>query len=100
MPDRCPYRTCTSGRGGGLRSEALGLALGDVRPAGALLASLETSRDALSLEDCRRLAWHGWIVDDARMDEPERTADSLLLVAERCPTDARIERARLVAVAA
>src|SRR5690606_7710065 len=77
-------------------AEALDLALGDVRPAGALRASLETSRDALSLEDCRRLAWHGWIVDDARMDEPERTADSLLLVAERCPTDARIERARLV----
>jgi thioredoxin-like negative regulator of GroEL len=74
--------------------------LGEVRPVGELLSALEASAQPLSREDCRRLAFNAWALDDATVESAGRIAGALHRAAERCPMDARMERARLITVAA
>ena len=77
-------------------AEMLDLVLRDVRPVGAILGpSGETA--PLSTDDCRRLAYNGWGLGDEAGPE---IAALLARAAERCPADAKLERARLTAIAA
>ncbi len=80
-------------------AEVLDLALGDVRPVAELLASMQGSAAPLDREDCRRLAYNGWDFDGTPA-ELSTTSSQLQLAVQRCPADARVERARLIAFAA
>jgi hypothetical protein len=77
-------------------AEMLDLVLRDVRPVGALLGSREDRAEPLLLDDCRRLAYNGWGLGD---EEGAEIAALLARAAERCPADAKLERARLTAIA-
>jgi protein disulfide-isomerase len=77
-------------------AEMLDLVLSDVRPVSTLLGSLEDRADALPADDCRRLAYNGWGLGD---EEGPEVAALLVRAVERCPADAKVERARLTAIA-
>lgn len=83
-------------------AEVLDLALGDVRPARALLDAEASAGTALGAGDCRRLAYNAWTLDEAWTLHPE-SLDTLALALDRaarqCPADARVERARLHLIA-
>lgn len=95
-------------------AEALDVALAERRPVAAILAGLgepgsepvgaarpgagvNPNPAALSAEDCRRLAYHGW---SAEVDvDPATRSRALGAAAARCPAEAAIERARLTILA-
>jgi thioredoxin-related protein len=77
-------------------AEMLDLVLRDVRPVSALLGSLDEHAPALSADDCRRLAYNGWGLGD---EEGPEIAALLARAIDRCPAAARLERARLTAIA-
>ncbi|HEX6998997.1 MAG TPA: thioredoxin family protein [Gammaproteobacteria bacterium] len=80
--------------------DMLDLVLGDVRPIDALLEAAREGK-ALAREDCKRLAYNGWgLEDDPAPDAGAARADALAAAAAACPEDAAVERARLLAVAA
>lgn len=85
-------------------AEVLDLALGQVRPAHEVLAALDQDgATQLSLEDCRRLAFNGWQLEDDWLYRPETLAPqahALERAAKRCPAKAQTERARLEVLAA
>jgi thiol-disulfide isomerase/thioredoxin len=77
-------------------AEVLDLALENARPMQEIFASLQAnSNSALSLDDCRRLAFNGWILD-RRADDPGPLASALSRAAARCPKDAQLEHDRLI----
>ncbi|MBN1236888.1 MAG: thioredoxin family protein [Gammaproteobacteria bacterium] len=80
-------------------TDVLDLALSDTRPLRDVLASLAMTSGPLPTADCRRLAFNGWGLDDS-VSAGGRLAAALAGAAGRCPADARVERARLTAVAA
>ena len=99
-PDRTELARISGGMDLSLYGESLDLALGDVRPAQALLAALKTSSGSLSRDDCRRLAYNAWeALDTATGAASAQRAEDLERAAERCPVDARLERARLTIAA-
>jgi len=79
-------------------ADMLDLVLADVRPIGELLDGVASMDGTLSREACRRLAYNGWGLEEPAAG-PARMAELLDAAAERCPADAREERARLVAIA-
>lgn len=80
-------------------AEVLDLALGDVRPVAEILASLQAEAVPLARADCQRLAFNGWEFAGTPA-QISLTATQLQRAAQRCPADALIERARLIAFAA
>ncbi len=72
----------------------LDLALSDTRPVAQILATLDTSKEKLSADDCRRLAYHGFVLETAAV-EYTRLANLMWQAAERCPEALSVERARL-----
>ena len=99
-PDRTELERISGGMDLSLYGEALDLALGDVHPAEELLATLGTSSAALSRDDCRRLAYNAWFLDREASAASAQLAEHLARAAERCPADAKVERARLYVAAA
>lgn len=88
--------------GGGMDLEAyadaLDVGLADRRPIAAILAALERPDAAdLPLEDCRRLAFHGWGAEVG--GDPAARARGFEQAIERCPATASLERARLALLA-
>ncbi|HEY8521918.1 MAG TPA: thioredoxin family protein [Gammaproteobacteria bacterium] len=84
-----------------LYDDMLDLVLGDVRPIDALLEAATHDGAALARDDCKRLAYNGWgLEDDPPPAEGIARAEALAAAAAACPADARVERARLLAVAA
>jgi hypothetical protein len=87
-------------------AEALDVALAERRPVAAVLASVDEAGSgpagaaragALSSEDCRRLAYHGWSAEvDVDLASRSRALEN---AAARCPAEAAIERARLTILA-
>lgn len=99
-PDRSELERISGGMDVGEYGEVLDLALGDVRPLRDVLASLDSGGASLSRDDCRRLAYDAWDLDEAASQSPHRLALTLDRAAERCPSEARVERARLTIAAA
>ena len=99
-PDRTELARIAGGMDLTQYAEVLDLVLGDVRPVQAVLASLDASGASLSQDDCRRLAYNAWELDDTSSENWSATAQSLQRAADRCPAAARVERARLIVVAA
>ncbi len=99
-PDRSELARISGDMDLGAYGAVLDLALGDVRPVSDVLASVAVGGAPLSRDDCRRLAYYAWDLDDAASRQPHRLALSLSRAARRCPREARLERARLVISAA
>jgi thioredoxin-like negative regulator of GroEL len=82
-------------------AEVLDLALGQGRPVQELLAPADAAGQQAAktaAEDCRRLAYNGWMLDDAWSQHPESLgtlAGQLAQAAELCPPDRTVERTRL-----
>jgi thiol-disulfide isomerase/thioredoxin len=80
-------------------AEVLELALGQDRPVQELLAAVASpDPSAISPDECRRLAYNAWMLDDAWVQHPESLgglAQQLGRAAQRCPQTAPVERARL-----
>jgi thiol-disulfide isomerase/thioredoxin len=97
--DRRELARISGGMDLGAYGEVLDLVLGDVRPVRELLDSLSSGNVALTPDDCRRLAYHAWDLDNGATVDPRQAADELARAAERCPASAQIERARLTIAA-
>jgi thiol-disulfide isomerase/thioredoxin len=82
-------------------ADVLDLALEGVRPLPEVLAALrgDASRQ-LTPDDCRRLAYNGWLLDPLADEDPASLIATLQLAAQRCPAAARDERDRLLVTAA
>lgn len=79
-------------------AEMLDLVLGDVRPLDDVLAAVGAG--ALSADECRRLAFNGWGLEDSSAERAAQLADALEQAAGACPTVMQVERARLTVAAA
>ena len=96
--DRTEIARINGGMDLSLYAEVLDLVLGDVKPAAQLLAAV--SGDAsLSRDDCRRLAYNGWDFDGTPA-QIKTTSQQLQLAARNCSAGAKVESARLIALAA
>jgi thiol-disulfide isomerase/thioredoxin len=86
-------------------SEMLDMGLSASRPLSEVLATVTAGSAPLSIEDCRRLAYNGWSLQDEWIfsdDHPgwlAATSDALSQAAARCPAEAVQERARLELIA-
>lgn len=97
-PDRTELARIAGGMDLSLYAEMLDLVLGDLRPIDDVLAA---SRSAtLAANDCRRLAYNGWPLDDAASSRTAQLAAALAAAAERCGNTGEVEHARLTAYAA
>lgn len=94
-PDRTELARIAGGMDLTLYAEMLDLALGDLRPIDEVLQASTAGK--LTAEECRRLAYNGWPLDDAAAERTAYLAAALADAAEQC-TD--VERARLTAWAA
>jgi len=84
-------------------AEVLDVVLGDVKPVKTLLDDLDHSNASLSATDCRRLAYNAWSLDSemtSSAEELRALSSSLAKAASRCPTESKVERARLTILAA
>jgi hypothetical protein len=82
-------------------SEVLDSVLGDVRPVATILTALKAaSAQALSRDDCHRLAYYGWDLTDEVDARFSALAATLAQAAARCPSGADADRARLIVMAA
>jgi thiol-disulfide isomerase/thioredoxin len=82
-------------------AEVLDTVLGDVRPVGAILATLKSAgARSLTHEDCRRLAYYGWDLTDEVSAKSEVLAQTLSQAAARCPPGSETDQARLILNAA
>ncbi len=93
--DRHELMRIAGGMDLGQYAAVLDNALADVQPAGALLDQAAASHP-LSIGQCRRLAFNGWELEGGA--SPAANADLALRLdaaSEFCPTNARVERARL-----
>jgi len=97
-PDRTELARIAGGMDLTLYAEMLDLVLGDLRPIDDVLAASESG--TLAADDCRRLAYNGWPLDDAASDRTAELAAALAAAAEHCTEAGDVERARLTAYAA
>lgn len=97
-PDRTELARLAGGMDLTLYAEMLDLVLGDVRPIDDVLAASESG--TLSADDCRRLAYNGWPLEDASAERRAYLARTLAGAAEACVHTGNVEPARLVAYAA
>src|SRR5690606_42086030 len=81
-----------------LYADMLDLVLGDIRPIDDVLAASESG--TLSADECRRLAYNGWPLEDASAERRAFLARTLARAAEACAHTGDVEPARLVAYAA
>jgi thiol-disulfide isomerase/thioredoxin len=82
-----------------LYANVLDQALGDLQPVGDILAQA-TRGEKLSVAQCRRLAYNGWVLDDIDDAELAPQAARLVAAVALCPPEQRVERARIELVAA
>ncbi len=100
-PGRSELARIAGGMDASVYANMLDLVLGDVRPIADLLRAAAERRAALSSDDCARLAYNGWGLDDYPTAEDERRiAAELFAARSSCPAEARSERARLTVIAA
>jgi protein disulfide-isomerase len=99
-PDRREITRIAGGMDLNLYATALDNALGDVRPV-AEVVDLALAADApLGADDCRRLAYHGFGLEDADVFPPAILGRALRNAAARCPAEPAALRVRLQLLAA
>lgn len=97
-PDRTELARIAGGMDLTLYADMLDLVLGDIRPIDDVLAASESG--TLSADECRRLAYNGWPLEDASAERRAFLARTLARAAEACAHTGDVEPARLVAYAA
>jgi thioredoxin-related protein len=98
-PDRTELMRVAGGMDVERYTELLDLALADTRPVAEILAALPSGA-ALSADDCRRLAYHGFSLETGPVADESQRAGQLDLAAKLCPAGSQVERDRLVVQAA
>jgi protein disulfide-isomerase len=99
-PDRREITRIAGGMDLNLYAAALDNALGDVRPVAAVVDLALAESAALSADDCRRLAYHGFALEDAGVFPPALLYRALRNAADRCPAEPAALRMRLGLLAA
>lgn len=97
-PDRTELARIAGGMPLEVYAEMLDLVLGDVRPLDDVLAAARSAR--LSENDCRRLAYNGWGLEDASDERALDLAAALEKAADACAGHMPVESARLTVAAA
>jgi thioredoxin-related protein/tetratricopeptide (TPR) repeat protein len=98
QPDRTELARLSGGLDLSQYADVLDAVLTKLRPVGQIISSLNSSDALLTLEDCKRLAYTEWIGHDALYKTAQHVG-TLMLAAQRCPQQARVERARLTVIA-
>ncbi|HXY21677.1 MAG TPA: hypothetical protein VEI29_03270, partial [Burkholderiaceae bacterium] len=96
--DQTELERVSGGMDLGRYAEVLDLALGQEHTAQELLTSIKGSDDMLTRDDCRRLAFNAWQLQDDWSFHPEALgtlAVALERTASLCPSSMRVERSRL-----
>src|SRR3984957_4859678 len=93
-PERHEIIRLGAGRDVAQYAAVLDLALENIQPVDALLQSAISGR-ALSMDECRRLAYNGWELDTLEPAGYAVRASALTAAAALCPHDASLERANL-----
>ena len=99
--DHAELERVSGGMDLGRYAEVLDLGLSATRPISAILSPTDSGNSSVSLEDCRRLAYNGWPLEEEWIYSNEypgwltKTSADLTQAASRCPADAATERARL-----
>jgi protein disulfide-isomerase len=97
-PDRREITRVAGGMDLSLYAATLDAALADLRPMAAVVAAAARPDHALTTDDCRRLAWHGYNLDDGGTYEPVLLATALRRAAAGCTADPDLAvRLRLLA---
>jgi len=96
--DQTELERVSGGMDLGRYAEVLDLALGQEQAAQQLLASIQGDSGALTQDDCRRLAFNAWQLEESWNFHPETLgtlAGALERAALRCPSSMGVERSRL-----
>ena len=99
-PDRTEITRLSGGMDLSLYAAVLDNVLGDVRPVRDVLALAAAAKESLAADDCRRLAFHAFGLEDGEVFSPELLANGFESAALRCPTELTRERARFQILAA
>lgn len=97
-PDRTEAMRLAGGQNLNRYLGVLDVALDDVRPIEEVIASLHDGTAPLSLDDCKRLAYSSSLIEQPA--RRAKLAGDLQRAVDRCPPDARVERARLTVMRA
>ena len=98
-PDRHEIIRLGAGRDVAQYAAALDVALESVQPVDALLQATAAGK-ALSIEECRRLAYNAWELDTLEAASFASQAGALEAAAANCPAEAQLEHANLTIYAA
>ncbi|MEO8225691.1 MAG: thioredoxin family protein, partial [Gammaproteobacteria bacterium] len=99
-PDRTEVTRLAGGMDLTLYARVLDSALGDVRPVKEIVDLAADGQEPLAADDCRRLAYHAFDLEDDAVFAAARLASAFEGAAERCPANLVRERARFTILAA
>lgn len=99
-PDRTEIMRLSGGMDLSLYASVLDTVLGDVRPVRDILTIAAEQTAPLAADDCRRLAYHAFGLEDGEIFPPELLARGFESAALRCPESLARERARFQILAA
>jgi protein disulfide-isomerase len=98
-PERREILRLGAGRDVAQYAALLDMALEDVQPVDALLQAAADG-EALSANECRRLAYNSWELDTLDQNDYSQRSDQLQAAVARCPANLPLERANLTIFAA
>ncbi|MEO8444953.1 MAG: thioredoxin family protein [Gammaproteobacteria bacterium] len=99
-PDRTEVTRLAGGMDLTLYAQVLDSALGDVRPVREIVDLAADGKELLAADDCRRLAYHAFGLEDDAVFAASRLASAFEGAAARCPANLVRERARFTILAA
>jgi thiol-disulfide isomerase/thioredoxin len=99
-PDQTEITRLAGGMDLALYARVLDGALGEVRPVKEIVDLAADGREAMTADDCRRLAYHAFDLEDDAVFDTARLASAFGGAARRCPADLVNERARFTFLAA
>ncbi len=99
-PDRTEITRLAGGMDLTLYARVLDSALGDVRPVKEIVDLAADGHEPLAADDCRRLAYHAFDLEDDAVFAALRLASAFESAALRCPAELQRERARFTILAA
>ena len=100
QPDRTEITRIAGGMDLNLYAGVLDNALGDVRPVREVVDIAADDQQPMTADDCRRLAYHAFALEDDTVFPTDRLAGAFAGAARRCPADLGKERARFTILAA
>lgn len=99
-PDRTEITRIAGGMDLSLYASVLDNALGDVRPVREIVELAASRPHQLGSDDCRRLAYHAFHLEDPQAFEPDLLARAFESASRQCPAPLAKERARLLIMTA